>query len=90
MSGGFPRFYRDDWPTPKPHVSRAAAIVPGFALRVHRDEPDQVEIWLDTEFGVMDGLCVGVGRDFASAKADLVAEFERMLAAARTLEEPTP
>lgn len=66
-------------------VSRAAAIVEGLAFRVHLDAPDDVEIWLDTQYGYMDGLCVGVGRDFDSAKAD-----QRLLAAARKLEEPTP
>lgn len=64
----------------------------GAATRIH--VIDGVQVWLDTERGECDGLCIGVGDDRAEAIRDAIAELrdrlsdlERALKSERTPEE---
>ena len=49
------------------------------ATRLHY-VPDDLTIWLDTDIGEQDGLCIGVGGDRVAALVDARKELQARLA----------
>ena len=50
----------------------------GAATRLHLVDDEQV--WLDTDVGTCDGICIGVGDTRAEAIADALAELRDRIA----------
>jgi len=57
------------------------------AARIHvvHEHPNPFEVWIDTEFGVRDGVCIGAGDTREAAIAQAKLELTEQLVALETL-----
>jgi hypothetical protein len=66
-------------PSLKPLLGTFVVRDEGFTVDIFEGDDDQVEVWLDTEDGVKDGVIVGLGATRAEALDDAQSTLQKVL-----------